>query len=168
MQDKSEFLTIIKEYEKIIFKVTLLYTSDHEDQKDLFQEIVFQLWKSFHRFRGDSKISTWIYRVALNTAITHVKRSKHRTESLSTEEFALAVIDPSDEGQQERIRQLYLQIEYLNKIDKGIILLYLEGNSHEEIARITGFTKSNVGTRLGRIKQRLKSGLLKKQSYGIR
>lgn len=157
MQDKSKFIQIIKENEGIIYKVTKVYANDPEEQKDLYQDIVYQLWKSFDSFQGDSKISTWIYRVALNTSITYSKKKKKMGRKVDLDFSLYEMSDEPDPVMEERLEMLYAHIKALNMVEKGIILLYLEGKNYEEIAQITGFTKTNVATKLGRIKQKLKS-----------
>lgn len=162
MQDKKEFIAIVKANEGIIFKITLVYAKCKEDQHDLYQEIVYQLWKSFTTFKNKSKISTWLYRVALNTSITHVKREKLSRTSISIDEVLKNRIEDNDTVTEERLSILYAYIKKLNTIEKGIVLLYLEGKNYTEISNITGFTISNVGTRLNRIKKKLKSQINKK------
>ena len=163
MDIKNRFTKVIKENEGLIFKVTTLYTNDSQDRKDLYQEIVYQLWKSFGSFNEQAKLSTWMYRVALNTAIYYLKQTKKRIDTtsinLETERFA----DDVDKTEEERIQLLYEHIQMLNLLEKGIILLYLEGKSHEEISSIIGITISNVGTKISRIKEKLKSQIIKKQ-----
>ena len=161
MQKQQEFVKLIKENEGVIFKVTLVYTFNEEDQKDLYQEIVYQLWKSFDSFRGDAKISTWMYRIALNTAITNLKKEKRKGNRVSIDANLLSKIDHIDTLIDDRIKILYSHIKQLNTIEKGIVLLYLEGKSYDEISSITGFTATNVGTRLNRIKNKLKSQIKK-------
>lgn len=155
MPDKKEFIEIIKANQGLIYKVTKVYRYNKEDEQDLYQEIVYQLWRSFPSFRNDSKISTWMYRIALNTSITYVKRERNKRNHVPIDEILLHRTDTNDEVRNERIETLYASIRMLNTIEKGIILLYLEGKSYEEIAAITGFTTTNIGTRLGRIKQKL-------------
>ena len=161
MQKQQEFVKLIKENEGVIFKVTLVYTFNEEDQKDLYQEIVYQLWKSYDSFRGDAKISTWMYRIALNTAITNLKKEKRKGNRVSIDVSLLSKIDQIDTLIDDRIKILYSHIKRLNTIEKGIVLLYLEGKSYDEISTITGFSSTNVGTRLNRIKNKLKSQIKK-------
>lgn len=162
MDKKSQFIKVIEENEGLIFKVVILYTNSLQDREDLYQEIVYQLWKSFDTFNEQSKLSTWMYRVAMNTAIYNLKSSKRKVNTIpidfQTERFA-EVLDKTEE---EKIKVLYEQIQTLNLLEKGIILLYLEGNSHQEIAPIIGLTTSNVGTKISRIKEKLKSQISKK------
>jgi len=161
MHTKREFISAIKENEGILYKVTRLYTNSTEDQKDLYQEIVYQLWKSYPSFKANSKISTWMYRVALNTAISHLKKEKRIGTRVSIDNFLLNKIDEVDTVMEDRITLLYAHIKKLSIVEKGIILLHLEGKNYDDIAAITGFTKTNIGTRLARIKQKLKSHIKK-------
>lgn len=159
MRKEEAFTQIIKENEGIIFKITSVYTNTSEDQKDLYQEIVFQLWRGFESFRGDSKISTWMYRVALNTAFTHLRKEKRKGNRVELDYIDLKY-EASDPVLEERLKQMYEQIRLLSDLEKGLILLLLEGKKYEEIASITGLTASNVGTRISRIKQKLKKQLV--------
>jgi len=157
MPKKEDFVTVIKTNEAIIYKITAVYSNSTEDQKDLYQEIVYQLWKSYDSFRGDAKISTWLYRIALNTSIAHINREKRRGYRVPIDFELLNTAGEQDKETEERFNLLYAAIKKLNTAEKGIILLFLEGNSYEEIAAITGFTKTNIGTRLGRIKEKLRT-----------
>jgi len=138
-----------------------LYTNSKEDAEDLYQDIVYQLWKSLDTFRNESKISTWIYRIALNASITHLKKEKRKGSHLAVTEDLLNKEDSKDSVQEERFDILYIHLKKLNEVEKGIIFLYLEGKSYDEIAAITGFTASNVGTRLSRIKQKISAEIKK-------
>lgn len=162
MDKKDRFTDVIKKNQGLIFKVATLYTNSLEDREDLYQEIVFQLWKSFDTFNEQSKLSTWMYRVAMNTAIYNLKSSKRKVNTIpidfQTERFA----DVLDKTEEERIKVLYEQIQRLSLLEKGLILLYLEDKSHQEIASIIGITTSNVGTKIARIKERLKTQIIKK------
>jgi len=142
----------------IIYKICNLYAA-REDREDLKQEIVYQLWKSYPSFKGDSRFQSWMYRVALNTALLGLRARKLKYTRLSGEE--LKISDDPDEGQEEetRIGQLYKKISKLNDLDKTIIFLYLEQCSYEEIAEITGMNKSNVSVRLVRIREKLRKKL---------
>ncbi len=155
MYTKEEFVRIIKENEGLIYKIVRVYASGREEEEDLYQEIIYQLWKSFPSFRNEAKITTWMYRIALNTSIAHLIKEKKRGYRISINEHILNMPDTDDTLKNERIESMYMQIKKLNPIEKGIILLHLEGNNYNEIANITGFTSTNIGTRLGRIKQKL-------------
>lgn len=167
MSVKQDFIQHVKKHEGIIYKVSAIYTDGTEDRQDLFQEIVYQLWKSYPSFKGNSKISTWMYRVALNTSITHLKKEKRKEQQIPLDPDLLNRMEERDSLQEEQLAVLHAHIKRLNLIEKGIILLYLEGRNYDEIAAITGFTVTNIGTRLSRIKQKLKEQITKKQAYGI-
>lgn len=156
----SEFIDILNNHRGLIFKVCNLYCADREDRKDLFQEIVLQIWKSLRSFRNESALSTWMYRIALNTAITHLKKQKQSVSPLSVEGIEIPDINDSDE-KEESLKQLFAAIDQLNKIDKSIVLLYLEEKTYEEISEITGLSKTNVGVKLNRIKAKLSTVLTK-------
>jgi RNA polymerase sigma factor (sigma-70 family) len=152
---EKDLIDILNNHRGLIYKVCNLYCSDHEDRKDLFQEIVFQVWKSRAGFRRESSLSTWMYRIALNTAITHFKKEKRSINlSLPITGIDIPDIDDSDE-KEELLKQLFNAIEGLDKIDKSIVLLYLDEKSYDEISEITGLSKTNVGVKLSRIKTKL-------------
>lgn len=155
MTDKAAFIGIVRQHEALIYKVARLYTNSREDEQDLYQEIVYQLWKSFDSFRNEAKISTWMYRIALNTSIAYLHKEKRKGSHIPIPEEMLHGTDTGDTLQEERAAALYAVITTLSPIEKAIILLYLEGKTYEEIAGITGFTITNVGTRLGRIRQKI-------------
>ena len=148
---------MIKEHEGTIYKISRLYAQKDQELEDLYQEIVLQIWKAFPSFKGQARVSTWLYRVALNTAITQLRRRKRKVQTVpigdDLEKMAM-VESPEDERQ---IKMLYRLVGKLEDVDKGIILLYLEDRSHKEIAEIIGLSISNVGTRLNRIKEKLKN-----------
>ena len=159
MPSESEFIRVVRENEGIIFKVSTFYSNTAADQKDLYQDIVYQLWKSFDSFRNESKVSTWLYRIALNTSIANLNKTKRKGIQVPIDKVVLNIMDQHDNQVEERISVMYEQIKKLSTIEKGIVLLYLEGKNYEEIAAITGFTATNVGTRLGRIREKIKSQL---------
>ncbi len=161
MIKQQAFTEVIKKNQGLIFKISSIYTNNKEDQKDLYQEIIYQLWKSFKTFKGNSKISTWMYRVALNTSITYLKKEKRNGVQVPLEHILTRKLEQEDSVIEDRIALLHMHIKKLNIIEKGIVLLYLEGNSYDNIAEITGFTKTNIGTRLSRIKEKLKTQILK-------
>ncbi len=139
----------------VIYKICTLY-ADKEDREDLKQEIIYQLWKSYPSFRGDSKFQSWMYRVALNTAMLGLRARKMKYTSLSEQAFELPDEQPAGFDNEERIRQIYSHISTLNDLDKSIIFLYLEQCSYEEIAEITGISTKNVSVRLVRIREKLR------------
>jgi RNA polymerase sigma factor (sigma-70 family) len=154
---EREFLQIIRENQGIIHKVCNIYCDVEEDRNDLFQEIVAQLWKAFPSFRNESKVTTWMYRVGLNTAITSFKKSKRRPDrnQLSLENFQLAD-DDYDNETEEQIKILQKVVNQLTGIEKSIILLFLENKKYEEISEITGITQNYVRVKMNRIKKKLK------------
>ncbi len=162
MSKEALFTQTIKDNQGLIFKITTIYTDNKDDQQDLYQDIVFQLWKYFDSFRNEAKVSTWIYRVALNTAITRIKKEKRRGHQVTIDKVVLQETEFYDMEFEERLRTLYAHIQQLNDLEKGLMLLLLEGKKYEEIASITGLSRSNVGTRISRIKQKLKSQIIKK------
>ena len=156
--DKAYFVEMVYTHMGIIYKICKLYAAE-EDKEDLKQEIIFQLWKSYPTFRGDAKFQSWMYRVALNTAMLGLRARKVKYTHLN--EHALEISDESREDREEevRIKLLYKQISNLNDLDKTIIFLYLEQCSYSEIAEITGISTKNVSVRLVRIKEKLKAQL---------
>ena len=154
---EKEFLQIIQKNQGIIHKVCNIYCDTEDDRNDLFQEIVVQLWRSYPTFRNESKVSTWMYRVALNTAITSFKKSKRRPDQnrLTYENFQIED-EAYDTETEERIRSLHKAVNHLTGIEKSIVLLYLENKKYEEIAEITGITQNYVRVKMNRIKKKLK------------
>ncbi|QGY44905.1 sigma-70 family RNA polymerase sigma factor [Maribellus comscasis] len=151
--NKKTFSELIEKNQGLIHKITLVYVDNPADREDLFQEICLQLWKSYPNFRGKSKFSTWMYRVALNTAISNIRKMKSSIAFESIKEYKQIPADFAEDN--EDVLQLYRAIGQLNRIDKAIILLWLEEKSYDEIASITGLTKSNVSVKLMRIKKKL-------------
>ena len=151
---EQEFLSVIREYERVIYKVCYLYTTPNATLNDLYQEVELNIWKAFPKFRRECKISTWLYRIALNTCISFIRKEKNIPEIFTLTQEA----DCSEEGDetQAMLQQLYRMINRLGQLEKSIILLYLEEKSYEDISEITGLTVTNVATKLNRIKDKLK------------
>lgn len=150
---EEEFLKLIHNHQRIIYKVCKTYRDSREDQEDLFQEIVYQYWKSYPSFRGESKISSWMYRIALNTAIAVYRKPKlpvHYVDKMPEQTSRL------EEQVSENEERLFKALRILSDTEKALISLFLEGFSYKEIAAITGITESNTGVRLNRIKNKLK------------
>ncbi len=150
-----EFTALLREHERLVYKVSGLYTTDAEDRKDLFQEIVLQAWISYPRFKGASKISTWLYRVALNTALGH-KRKKRSHITGNDELLLLHAEEAGHDAYAEEYGIMHQMIAELPALEKALILLYLEDHSYRDIAEILGISESNVGTKLNRIKDKMK------------
>lgn len=151
---EQEFVTLIQEYERVIYKVCYLYTTPHATLNDLYQEVVINLWKAYPKFRNECKISTWIYRISLNTCISFIRKEKNIPEIVTLSQIADR-IEETDETQ-VMLKRLYSMINRLGQLEKSIVLLYLEDKSYEEIAEITGLTLTNVATKLSRIKDKLR------------
>jgi RNA polymerase sigma factor (sigma-70 family) len=167
--DKKEaFITAIKNNEGLIYKIASVYTNDIEDRKDLVQEIIYQLWKSFDSFNQKSSLSTWMYRVAMNVAIYHLKINKRKVLTVPLDGQFLDFHEADNGGFEEKLLLFRQHLNNLNLLDKGIVMLYLENKSYEEIAQIVGISESNVGTKISRIKQKFKKQILKNDNYGIR
>jgi RNA polymerase sigma-70 factor (ECF subfamily) len=155
VQLEDDFIKMIQANERVIYKVCSFYVSDNLPMEDLYQESVLNLWKAFPNFRNESSYSTWIYKIALNTCISGMrKENKHRQDiplSLASE----IGFEPDD--WEEELKELYRLIYQLKTLERAVILLYLEEKSYQEIADITGLSLSNVATKLKRIKEKLKT-----------
>jgi RNA polymerase sigma factor (sigma-70 family) len=121
MNREDEFIHLIQQNQGLIYKITTIYTRDREEQKDLYQEIVYQTWKSFDQFKKASKPSTWLYRVGMNTAITNLNRTKKRVTVLPLDELDLDFAEDLDSGLEERLKVLYAEIRKLGLLDRGIV-----------------------------------------------
>jgi len=151
---EKEFENLIHEKQRIIYKICKTYRDSREDQEDLFQEIVYQLWKSFPSFKGESKISSWMYRIALNTAIAIYRKQKLRVDYMDKMPEQIHSDVPQQVSENEE--RMFRALRTLNDTEKALISLFLEGFSYQEIAAITGITETNTGVRLNRIKNKLK------------
>ena len=152
-EPEKEFMDQIIRNEDIVHKICNIYSSSYDERQDLKQEIIYQLWRSFTSFKGRSKFQTWMYRVALNTAIYFNKKKNPLTTDLSNVEVE------EDEGWielEEQLNKLYLAIRTLNQIDRAVIFLYLEKHNYEQIGEITGISSKNVSVRIVRIKEKLR------------
>jgi len=155
--DEKEFEKKVSEHEPLLHKVCRMYAATHADRQDLFQEIVIQLWKGYPKFRGDAKFSTWMYRIALNTAITGLRRKKDFITSV--EPANLPEGRPDDRGresQEEQLGQLYTAIAKLNDVEKAIVMLYMEERTYEEMEDILGMSGGALRVKMVRIKDKLR------------
>jgi RNA polymerase sigma-70 factor (ECF subfamily) len=156
-KQEADFVTLLEENQNIIHKICRLYTESEAEHKDLFQEISIQLWRSFDRFEGKSKFSTWMYRVGLNTAITIYRKEKKRIDTyILNDEISRIEVDQYDPVIDEKLNWLYQKIEKFSEIDKALVLLYLEDKRYDEIADTLGITAVNARVKMNRIKKRLK------------
>ncbi|RFM28109.1 RNA polymerase sigma factor [Deminuibacter soli] len=155
MASEQAFISMIRQHQNIVYKVCNIYMDNAEDREDLFQEITLQAWQAYRRFRGDAQFSTWLYRVALNTAITFLKKEKRQPATISTETLPepVAYHEPAIE---EQLKAMYKAIAGLSKIDKALVALYLEDYSYQQIAEVLGISANNVAVKMNRIKARLR------------
>ena len=152
---EAEFLHMVEKHQGIIYKVCRMYRDRREEQEDLFQEIVLQLWKSFPDFRKESKASTWMYRIALNTAIAVFRKNKPNIEFKDEMPKKHSYSDHQEPSENEQ--RLFEAIRSLNKAERALIALYLEDYPYKEIADILGITENYVGVKMSRIKEKLKT-----------
>ncbi len=154
---EHSFVTNLEQNQNIVHKVCRIYTSDQDAHNDLFQEITIQLWKAYPKFRGDAKFSTWMYRVALNTAITLYRRSKRslKTTDIDSINFKVKAEEYDDEVEQQ-LKLMYSAVKQLNDIEKALVFLYLEDKSYRDIAETMGISEVNARVKMNRVKTKLK------------
>jgi RNA polymerase sigma factor (sigma-70 family) len=161
MSEKDQrqyFQKIIEQNKGIFYKVARAYCQNEDDRQDLIQEMMMQIWKSIHRYNKQFKMSTWLYRISLNVAISFYRKQSTRANIYTILNEQTAQIAMDDKTEDERQLNLLEQfINELKEIDKALMILYLEDKSHAEIADILGISVSNVGTKIGRIKDKLKT-----------
>ena len=153
---QTDFIKIIEDNKKLIYKVSHLYCDKADDMQDLFQDVISNLWMAYPNFQQKSKVSTWVYRVSLNTAITWFRDYSKQSKRIEYTNWIPDMTNETDHATDELYEQLYKAIDTLGKIDKAIIMLFLDDTSYDEIAEIVGLTKTNVATKIGRIKLKLK------------
>ena len=163
-ETETIFLSLINQHKAIIHKVSKMYVNDAEEQKDLFQEIVMQLWKSYRTFKGNSKFSTWMYRVALNTALVYFKKGNRKVDKTPLNENIDLIDVNENELKEEKLAYLYKAVQELNAIEKALIFLFLENQSHREIAENLGISEVNARVKLNRTKEKLQF-IIKKNGY---
>lgn len=161
---EQEFLSIIEKHKGLLHKVSRMYMDEPEDREDLFQEIVLQLWKSYGTFRGESQVSTWMYRVAVNTALTFFKKEKKKPDNARMHP-EMDIKDDTDVSHREtQLEYFYKAVQELNQVEKALLFLFLEGQSHKEIGSNLGITEGNARVKLNRTKDKLQE-IIKKQGY---
>lgn len=153
---QKEFSRLVKNNQGLIIKVSRLYTNSLEDEQDLFQEIVLQLWRSYDSFKGQSKISTWMYRVALNTAITLFRKKTKSPQTDELMEFHHRDFVEDDDEKQQQISLLYKVIKLLPKVERAIVMMYLDDLPYKDIAENLGITEVNARVKMNRLKKTLK------------
>lgn len=162
VSEKEWFIGVLKENKRILYKVIYSYCHSSEDRKDLEQEIIIQLWKSLGHYKKEFKLSTWIYRIALNVAISHYRRDFKRKKASTPYDGAIFQIAEEEDFAEEHLSKTELLYRFINQLDefnKAIIILYLEDKSYKEISEIIGLTETNVGTKINRIKKKLKESI---------
>ncbi|MBF4486792.1 MULTISPECIES: RNA polymerase sigma factor [Flavobacterium] len=165
-EKEQEFLKRIESHKGILYKVSKMYMDNHDDQQDLFQEIVCQLWKSYDSFRNESQFSTWMYRVAVNTAIVFLKKEKRKVDKYEIASENIKDDEGDSHIKESQIDHFYKAVQKLEKIDKAIIFYQLEGFSHKEIGENLGISEGNARVKLNRAKEKLKE-IIKNQGYGF-
>lgn len=155
MVSEKEFIQQIQEHQNIIHKISSVYMQDAADKEDLFQEVTLQAWKAYPKFRGDAKFSTWLYRIALNTAITFYRKEKKQVPAFNVEKVPEKMQD-TENAIEEQVKAMYLAIGDLSKIDKALVMLYLEDYSYNEIGDMLGISANNVAVKMNRLKVKLK------------
>jgi RNA polymerase sigma-70 factor, ECF subfamily len=155
LEEEKKFVNLINEHQGLIHKVCIMYENDREVRNDLFQEIVLQLWKSFPTFRGEAKISTWMYRIALNTAISGFRKETRKIVTEDLKEMHFNISESGDESE-EKLHKLQWAIRQLNEIDRAMIMMALEEVPYEEIAETIGISQNNVRVRMNRTREKLR------------
>ena len=155
---EHSFVEQLQTHQNIVHKVCRLYTNNQDAHNDLFQEITIQLWRAFPKFRGDSKFSTWMYRVGLNTAITLYRKSKRRiqTDDFDAIQFKIKA-EEYDNTEEEQLKLLYKAVHQLNDIEKALVFLYLEDKDYREISETLGISEVNARVKMNRVKKKLKT-----------
>jgi len=153
---EKEFIELINQHQGLIHKVCIMYENDSEVRNDLFQEIVLQLWKSYKTFRGEAKITTWMYRIALNTAISGFRKHSRRLQTEDLKELHFNISDHWADEREEELQRLQSAIRQLSEIERAMIMMALEEVPYEDIAETIGITQNNVRVRMNRIREKLK------------
>jgi RNA polymerase sigma-70 factor (ECF subfamily) len=155
--EEKKFINLIQEHQGLIHKICMMYENDPDVRNDLFQEIVLQLWKSFPTFRGEAKITTWMYRIALNTAISGYRRQSRHVKTEDLQEFHYNISENySGEDREDDFQKLQWAIRQLSEIERAMIMMALEEIPYEEIAETIGITQNNVRVRMNRIREKLR------------
>ena len=155
-EPQDTFQTLLDRHKKILYKICNSYCRSPDDREDLAQQIVAQLWQSFRSFDGRVQFSTWMYRVALNVAISWYRRERTRTSHILPADERLLDVAEATEPEPDDIRLLHQFIETLDELNKALILLYLDGHTNREIGGVLGISETNVGTKIGRLKTALR------------
>ena len=153
---QEPFQDLVEQHKKVLYKVCSAYCRDRHSREDLAQEILVQLWRSFEKFDGRCQFSTWMYRIALNVAISFYRSESTRARHVVSDEQLVLEAMAEPERQPEEVRVLYEFIASQDPLSKALLLLYLDGNSYGEIAGILGISETNVATKISRLKNKMK------------
>lgn len=156
MDKQKIFKEFIEDHTGIITKICSVYTDGQEEFEDYYQEVTLQLWRSYDSFRGDAKLSTWVYRIALNVCLSQIRKKKRKVPTTTLENIQIAQKNDGHE-KEEKITMLYRSIKQLKEAERALILLYLDDKSYKEMADILGLTVTNVGAKVNRVKTKLKN-----------
>jgi RNA polymerase sigma factor (sigma-70 family) len=159
LEIQERFQARLEEHKKILYKICNSYCRDRDARDDLAQEIIIQLWQSFGKYDESRRFSTWMYRIALNVAISFYRRERTRTRHVISDEEHVLEAANETESQSEEMRILYQFIEGLDPLNKALVLLYLDGNNYQEIAEVVGISETNVATKISRLKSKMKQEL---------
>jgi len=155
---ERKFIDVFKENQRIVHKICRIYTNNSEDHDDLFQEITIQLWKSYPGFKGESKFSTWMYQVSLNTAMTLLKKKeRYQFQQIDINMSFLKIKEETYEDDEYKLKEMYRHIYTLTDIEKALIMMYLDNKPYKEIGDILGITEGNARVKMNRAKNNLKS-----------
>lgn len=153
LKKEQEFVALVDGYKRVIYKICYMYADDDDHFKDLYQEVLINLWRGFEGYEGAGKLSSWVYRIGLNTCISYFRKYKKMGEGISLELIWGMQTETDDRSGQ--LKEMYRLINRLNKLEKAIILLWLDEKSYDEIAEITGLSRNNIATKLKRVKEKL-------------
>lgn len=165
---EQQFKNLIDRHNGILYKIARSYAPEQEDMRDLYQEILVQVWRALPDFRGEAQVSTWLYRIALNTALSYQQKQRRQQTVLRGDEHFPAVVDDgvgAAQARQQRIDLLYRCISKLDKDERAVILLYLDDKSYEDMATILGISVNLVGVKIHRIKKKLQQLLLESEEW---
>ena len=155
---EKKFVQLLDKHQNIVHKICRMYTDTQPQHKDLFQDITVQLWKAYPKFRGDAKFSTWMYRVALNTAITLYRKKKRQIKTQNFDDISFKIeANYYDDTTEQNLKLMYSALKQLNDIDKALVLLYLEDKNYAEISETLGISEVNARVKMNRIKKKLKT-----------
>ncbi|MBB6333227.1 RNA polymerase sigma-70 factor (ECF subfamily) [Chryseobacterium sediminis] len=162
---ENAFLKLVNQHKGILYKASRIYADSVEDREDLQQEILIQLWKSYQNFKGNSEFSTWMYRVAINTAITYLKKEKQRSNNHTDAPHHFEVLQEDYNPTKDRQLEIfYSAVQELNSLEKAVIFYFMEGMSHKEIGNNLGLSEGNARVKLNRTKEKIQQ-IIKKSGY---